>query len=445
MRVALELCLPFLIALAPSTEDARLLPDVPTRAGAIDVRCEAVELPLRDGRGRSVARMHAYAYSVPGGAERPITFLWNGGPGAAAAFLHTGFAGPVVVPSGTERPELNARTLVDLTDLVYVDPVGTGHSRAAGGVEARAFWGVEEDAEAAAAFVEAFLERAGARGRPLLLCGESYGAVRVGAMLEPLARRGIAVDGLILVSPALESRLLSGGRGREVARLARADRLPTLAALMEERGLREAHDPRRFVEEACEFAHEVYLDALELAEELSEEELGRLLRARDAYTAGRELRDARGRDQHDARLPATAGEIGGVELDELGDSVRGLLRVVFGVEKGGEYRLMNMTANRRWRAPGGRARFFEADLRVPGMIAAAHERGAGPRVFVAGGWYDLVTPFATAHRLLAEGAFGAAPVEVRDYPAGHVVYADDEAHAALAADLRAWMSAPSVP
>jgi len=425
-----------LLALAVPAQNT-VLQSLPTPSGRLDVVCEAVEIRLEDSRGRPMADKSAFAYSVDDGSDRPVMFYWNGGPGGSTALLHTGFGAPLIADSGVDGDgelRVNDLTLIDLADLVYVDPVGTGFSRAAGRYEGRDFWGVVPDAEVAAAFVERYLSERGLLDRPVYLCGESYGGVRVAAMLEPLSMRGIDVEGLLMISPALESATITRVRDRGAGR---ADRLATFAALAVHEGVRRVEDPVSFIDAAVEFAIDVYLPAIQSRDRLDEPTLELVRRTRDLFAGDP---SSAGLDMHDARFVAEGGALGGVDTDRLGLALRTLLAGVHGLETGGGYTLMNRGANRAWRAPDGESPLFSAGFGVAPLIARACESGRAPRVFLAGGWYDLVTPFTTNRRLAAARAFGSCDVEVRDYPAGHVIYADRIAHEAFAADVRRWLA-----
>lgn len=423
-------------ALTPVSAET-LLRALPTPSGVVDVRCEAVEIRLADDRGRPLADKSAFAYSVEARDDRPIIFFWNGGPGGSTALLHTGFAAPLLADSGVDGDgelRLNELTLIDLADLVYVDPVGTGFSRAAGRYEGRDFWGVVPDAEASAAFVELYLAERDLLGRPVYLCGESYGGVRVAAMLGPLAERGIDVDGLLMISPALESATITRVRD---AGTGRADRLATFAALAIHEGERRVSDPEAFIDAAADFAIDVYLPAIQNRDRLDEPTLDLIRETRDAFAGDP---SSAGLDRHDARFIAEGGALGGVDTDRLGSALKTLLAGIHGVDTRGDYTLMNRRANRAWRAPDGRTRLFQAGFGVAPLIAQACESGRAPRVFLAGGWYDLVTPFTTNRRLAAARSFGSCDVEVREYAAGHVIYADPAAHEAFVRDVRRWLS-----
>ena len=162
--------------------------------------------------------------------------MFNGGPGAASAFLHLAAMGPRGVnfsangAAALEPVQLadNPDTWLGFTDLVFVDPVATGYSRSAAGTEEanRAFFGVEKDADAMADFVRLYLTRAGRMLSPVFLVGESYGGFRAVHVAERLLAGGIAVRGAVLISPALEFSLL---RGNAYALLPLTLVLPSLA------------------------------------------------------------------------------------------------------------------------------------------------------------------------------------------------------------------------
>ncbi len=173
----------------------------------------------------------------PGEASRPISFVFNGGPGAAAAFLHLGALGPKVLnftedgaaPAQPLGLSENPDSWLAFTDLVFVDPVGTGYSRVTqGGAEAeKAYYGVDQDADAMAEFVKLYLARTGRELAPVYLVGESYGGFRAVLVARRLLEGGIGVKGAVLVSPALEFSMI---RGDAYALLPLALQLPSIAA-----------------------------------------------------------------------------------------------------------------------------------------------------------------------------------------------------------------------
>ncbi|WP_207478279.1 S10 family peptidase [Arenibaculum pallidiluteum] len=198
--------------------------------GAIDAggqriayRAVAESLPVTNGRGEVAARIFTTSYTAEdvGGAPRPVTFVFNGGPGAASAFLHMGAMGPVVLATTEEgrlapppaRLQDNPATWLAFTDLVFVDPVGTGYSRAArtGDEAERPFWSVSGDIRSLNEVLRLWLTREGRWSSPVFLAGESYGGFRVARLARSLAEGpGIAVAGVIMISPVIEFSTIAG-------------------------------------------------------------------------------------------------------------------------------------------------------------------------------------------------------------------------------------------
>ncbi|HEY0784064.1 MAG TPA: peptidase S10, partial [Thermoanaerobaculia bacterium] len=159
------------------------------------------------------ARMFYVAYLAEGaGKERPLTFLFNGGPGSASVWLHLGAFGPVRVPVDGQgmpgpRPWVavpNPNTLLDVTDLVFIDPISTGYSRALPGQEDKPYHEFHSDIESVGELVRLFVTRHERWGSPLFLAGESYGTARASGLADYLHRRfNMTLAGVVLVSPAL--------------------------------------------------------------------------------------------------------------------------------------------------------------------------------------------------------------------------------------------------
>ncbi len=203
----------------------------------LSYKATAGTLPLFDGKGEVAAKVFYVAYTLDNATGRPVTFAFNGGPGASAAFLHMGAIGPRIVPfkeNGAEPVQPvqlsdNQSSWLPFTDLVFVDPVGTGYSRTAtSGDEAEhAYWGVEKDADSIAEFVNLYLARNGRELGPVYLAGESYGGFRAALLSDRLLAKGLHVQGAIMISPALEFSML---RGDEFMILPLTFALPSLTA-----------------------------------------------------------------------------------------------------------------------------------------------------------------------------------------------------------------------
>jgi len=203
------------------TEAAVTEHDMPLPGGGdgqrLRYRATAGTLPLRiGGEGKAKAELFYIAYEkldVEHLDDRPLTFVFNGGPGSSSVWLHMGALGPKRVLLGDEGEPLapptkvvdNEWTWLDLTDVVFIDPVSTGLSRAAEGEDAKQFHTLEEDVKAVGEFIRLFCTRRQRWASPKFLVGESYGATRAAALAHHLqGLHGIYLSGISLVSPALD-------------------------------------------------------------------------------------------------------------------------------------------------------------------------------------------------------------------------------------------------
>src|SRR5205814_1397564 len=182
----------------------------------LEYRAIAETIGLTDGKGEPTASVFTIAYLAEpaAGERRPVAFVFNGGPGAASVFLHLGSLGPRILDTpatGAVPPPPvalvdNPSTWLAFTDLVFVDPVGTGFSRGKGKEDNpdKPFWNVQSDVNSLGAVVRRWLTRHQRWTSPVYLVGESYGGYRAAAMARSLPRDvGVTVSGLVLVSPAL--------------------------------------------------------------------------------------------------------------------------------------------------------------------------------------------------------------------------------------------------
>jgi carboxypeptidase C (cathepsin A) len=178
----------------------------------------AGRLPIKRGDGKIEAEMFFVAYSVDGqdASKRPLTFAFNGGPGSATIWLHMGALGPKhvaltadgVLPAAPYRVEDNPYTLLDKSDLVMVDAIGTGFSRAENMDTSKKFWGVKGDIEAFSEFIRMYLSRYERWSSPLFLLGESYGTTRAAGISGHLSELGINFNGITLLSMVLNFQTL---------------------------------------------------------------------------------------------------------------------------------------------------------------------------------------------------------------------------------------------
>ena len=195
-------------------------------------------LPLKNAAGETEAQIFFIAYTLnspDGDLCRPLIIMFNGGPGAASIYLHMGAFSPKrarLRDDGTIPPPPyqlldNEYTLLAEADMLYVDPVGTGYSRAAKEELHKHYWSVKGDIESLAEFIRLYLNRYGRMTSPLFLCGESYGTFRAAGLAEHLLTKNIALSGLILVSAVLNFQASEYAKGND---LPYALLLPTFTA-----------------------------------------------------------------------------------------------------------------------------------------------------------------------------------------------------------------------
>lgn len=195
---------------------------------AISYTATAGMMPLKDGEGKTVAEIFYMAYTRDGVADltrRPLTFSFNGGPGSSSVWMHLGLLGPKRVKlkdDGSPVPppyELvdNEHSLLDETDLVFIDPVGTGYSRALKQEDAKKFYGVKEDTTSVAEFIRLYVTKNTRWASPKFLIGESYGTTRAAALSGELGSRHLMnLNGIMLVSAVLNFQTIWGGPGNDL-------------------------------------------------------------------------------------------------------------------------------------------------------------------------------------------------------------------------------------
>src|SRR6202167_5513467 len=229
---------PGVLSLLPANSVTEHSIDVPN--GKLTYTATAGTFPLFDQSGeRSAAIFYTAFIAKPNEPRRPVTFVFNGGPGAGSAFLNLGLAGPRIAVFGNGYDGANVHladnpeTWLAFTDLVFVDPVGTGWSRPAKPDGGSAFWDVHRDAESMAKGIALYVPNNGPVSAPKYILGESYGGFRAAKVARALQNnQGIIVGGIVMVSPMLEGAFQFGG---DRFALGAALRLPSLAAAELER------------------------------------------------------------------------------------------------------------------------------------------------------------------------------------------------------------------
>lgn len=440
---------------------------------------EAGTYPVASKPGRSDATAGYVAYvRKSASAERPVLFVFNGGPGAASAYLQMGALGPMRahVPQDPAAPlpaeaevTANPASLLDVADLVFLDPPGTGFSEIDKDADATFYQSVQGDADAVSQAARAWLAENRRTGSPLFILGESYGTIRAAAMVDALRAHDSAlkVRGVLLLGQAL-NMIETSQRPDNVVTYPVS--LPTLAALACYHHKRPAPcDPAASAAEATAFAP-AYLDALYKGRAL--DEAGRAKIAAkltdltgipaDFYLA-HDLRISKERfrvellrgegkvlGRYDARytapLPANAGEMVGPDAfsavsDLYGKAVIGQLANI-GVRNPQRYKVIARFPG-EWSYGAGDSPFND----WPFMARLEAAMAAEPRLhlFVGTGLYDLTTTVGAADYLFAQANLTDDRFINRRYPAGHVAYSDDVSWRRLVTDIRAFVIAGSKP
>lgn len=255
----------------------------------IDYTATAGTLVMKNDDGEPIAHFGYTAYTRDGvdKRERPIMFAYNGGPGSASMWLHVGILGPQRVDvedtafttNGPFRYVNNDYSILDRADLVMIDPVGTGFSRAVGEAEGKDFWGVDNDIRSVSDFIARYVTESGRWASPKYLLGESYGGVRSGGVSHDLlSRYSMALEGVILVSPYMD---YIAGNARAANDLPKVNYITTYAATAWYHGVSEYRPDslQDMLDEAETFAMETYAPVLMKGHRASDEE-------REAVLAG---------------------------------------------------------------------------------------------------------------------------------------------------------------
>ncbi|MBX2797848.1 MAG: hypothetical protein KTR31_09275 [Myxococcales bacterium] len=441
--------------------------------------CGSLEVGL-DDPDKPTERLFYTAYirsDIDQRDQRPLTFCFNGGPGSSSVWLHMGCFGPRrvrvdvdAVPVPPARAEDNPHSLLDVTDLVFVDPVGTGFSRPQNDQGAD-YHGVSGDVQSVAEFVRRFVTKHARWESPKYIAGESYGTTRAAALAAHLQERhGLHLNGLVLLSVALQFQTLIFHEGND---LPHALYLPGYALTAAYHGRVDVPDLQAFAREVQSFAMDRYMPALMRGTDLPEAE-GRALASQIASFTGldadfvwrcnnrvdlmrfcRELLRSERRTvgRLDSRFTGAerdaAGE--GISKDPSMSALMGSyasaflhdLRVRLKYEDDDVYELLNIKVNQSWKWSSDNRYLDVTDRLRTAMIDNPHLR-----VFVASGLYDLATPrFATnytlAHLQLEPEA--RSRITHHAYEAGHMMYIHEPCMVALRSHLLSFYDGPSQP
>lgn len=440
---------------------------------------------IRGKDGEPTATFFSMAYikqDVDDPATRPVTFVFNGGPGSASMWLHMGVFGPkrIDISSNPEddgappyRTVDNPATILDVTDLVFVDPVGTGFSRALDGEDPRKHWGVKEDAKSVAAFVRQWIDDNNRWNSPKFIAGESYGTVRAAVMADRLTNtHNIGLNGVILISAVLDYQ---NSRIQDGSIMSYVSFLPSYAATAwyHNKLPNKPANLQDFLQEVRDFARTEYAVALIEGNRMSAEREAAMIDRLHGYTGlkksylkasnmrihvyrfFKELMRDEGKvvGRLDSRYlgeePDAAGEffLGDPFAYASGNaftvSINDHLKNFMGVRLDNRQYNTSARGESRWRwnwniwgkrvPNGGRI------VNVIPNLGKAMRRNKDMHILVTSGYYDFATPFFGAENALAEVDILKDRVHFTYYEAGHMMYVHGPSRVQFLDDIRAFI------
>jgi carboxypeptidase C (cathepsin A) len=434
----------------------------------------AGRLPIKREDGKIDAEMFFVAYTLDGqdAGRRPLTFAFNGGPGSASVWLHMGALGPKRVvlqqngfmPAAPYRLEDNPDTILDRSDIVMVDAMATGYSRAATAELTKKFLGLKGDVQAFGEFIRLYLSRYDRWNSPLFLLGESYGTTRAAGLAGYLADHGIAFNGVTLLSMAVDFQTLEWNKSNDLPYILLLPTFNMIAAYHHKLAADLTQDAGKTREEVVRWASNDYALALGKGDAMTPDEHRKIVEQLSRYTGLRpEVIEA-----HNLRIDVPtfdrellldqkliAGRLDGRFSSPNPDEDRGFydptsaailppytsafnnyLRSELNYKSDAPYRVF------AYDQPGFRTwDWGNAEQGFPstaGGLRSAMIKNPYMKILVMEGYYDLATPFAAANwtmdHLDLDGKY-RQNISYATYGAGHMVYVDRAEHDKMKKDL----------
>ena len=451
----------------------------------IKYKATAKETFLVNKEGDSIATIWSVAYTkTPVGdvTKRPVTFVFNGGPGSASMWLHMGFFGPKIIKvdsdakldDGAAPYNLvdNEHALLDLTDLVFIDPVGTGYSRLVGKGKGEDFYGLKEDVNSFAQFIRTWVTENERWFSPKYLAGESYGTTRAAALGKALEGSGqnMALNGMILISQALD---YAGSTSVANNVTSFITYLPSMAAAAwYHKKAGQGKTLEAFTQECREFTYNTYIPALYKGALLTTEEkdavaekLAYFTGLDKTYILRSNLRILMRRFQKQLladkglAIGRLDGRFMGDEADKvsegphLGDPARYQISAaytaslnhyfasVLKIKMDRPYITSGGGSNWRWRTVPDGQYWEPMPVNTAPALGETMRRNTAMKVMVACGYYDLITPFFDAEYTFARNGIVKDRVEMHYYEAGHMMYTHQPDLIMLSKDIREFLTA----
>lgn len=442
---------------------------------------------LTNYEGKARANMFYTAYlreGVTDASKRPILFAFNGGPGSSSVWLHMGTIGPKRIKMGPEGEPIgppyevvaNAESWLDMADLVFIDPISTGFSRAVEGEDPHQFHGLDEDAAAVGDFIRLFTTKNNRWLSPKFLCGESYGTTRAAALASRLQdEHGMYLNGIVLISPVLNFQTIRFASGNDTPFWLYLPTYTATAWYHKKLGADLQKDLDKSLARSESFARGEYLQALAMGDSLKGEAREKVVKELAALTGlsqsfirktnlrpdinefTKELlreRDEKAGSQRGRTVGRLDSRYIGIDRDDAGASfeydpamsaimgpytaaINDYVRSELKFESDLPYEILTGRVH-PWS--------FGVSNEYPNVserLRGAMSRNRNLRVFVASGVYDLATPHLAAQHTF--DTMGLDPelsknVTIKRYRGGHMMYVRDEDRAGLKRDVAAFMA-----
>ena len=435
---------------------------------------------IRNDKEKKAAGIFYTAYTLKDTdpIDRPITFCFNGGPGSCSVWLHLGAFGPKrieMVDKKTPQPNHsrlvdNELTLLTETDLVFIDPVSTGYSRSGEEGKDKDFFNVEGDAKSLTQFIQQYISENHRWVSPKFLAGESYGTTRSALMAKLLEERGIALNGLILVSLAVNFQTFIAGLGNDLPYMLFLPTFTAVALLQGKLDPSLGSDRDALLQEVRDWAMNEYAAALLKGSSISEEETQHVAEKLSAYT-GLEVEDIKNLNLRIAdmrfsktvlnRPGYTVGRMDGRYIGSDVDSdhrrtqtdpsinapmgpytglINDYLARTLEYTSSYDYKILSMETNKNWKWE--RKGFMGFPNTAPDLREAMIQN-PHLKVLFANGIYDLATPFFAAEYTAQHLNLPSEiqnNIEFAYYDAGHMMYFHRPSHVKLTKDIFEFVS-----
>jgi carboxypeptidase C (cathepsin A) len=436
-------------------------------------------MPVKDMTGKAQGKIFFIAYNRKTNlkpANRPLTFSFNGGPGSSSSYVHMGAFGPrrvlidedgKTIPTPYRLVE-NECSILDVTDLVFIDPVSTGFSRSDDAKDAKLFHGLEEDTQSVGDFIRSYVAKYKREESPTFIAGESYGTTRAASLSSYLQEHGgVKLQGIMLISTVLDFQTISFGANNDVPNILY---LPTYtAAAIHHKKL--IGDQATLLAESERFANGPYADALRKGKDLPDQERKLIAKTLARYSGlseeyvlkvnlrinGNTYRNELLRDsketigRYDSRVKATVGGGKGGGKGGGGDPSNSLTSPAFtacvnnylaedlNCKTDLKYNISGQVNPWNYGVPRNKATV------VP-RLRSAMEKDPSFRVFVACGYCDLATPFSAAKWTMAQlyGPTMQDRITIACYEGGHMMYTVRASHLKLREDMVRFIRAGDV-